>query len=98
MPALPNTAARCAWGNAVSGVIASMASIAAATAHSTRSVRGRSRSLKRQVNRQKQAVYSTSAMELARAAINVVANGQGLVASTLAMNSTQNSAMSAYQP
>ena len=46
---------------------------------------------------QKQAMCSVSAMALARAA-SVVAKGQGLVATMLAANSTQNNAVSAYQP
>ncbi|MNN97019.1 hypothetical protein D3C81_2161010 [compost metagenome] len=75
-----------------------MASIAAEAIHSARSVRGSDCSPKRQMKRQKQAAYSTRAMALARAATRVLANGQGSVASTLATNSTQNSAISAYQP
>ena len=46
---------------------------------------------------QKQAMCSVSAMAL-RAAASVVAKGQGLVATMLAANSTQNNAVSAYQP
>ena len=48
---------------------------------------------KRQVNMQKQAMCSVSAM--ARAAASVVAKGQPTM---LAANSTQNNAVSAYQP
>ena len=47
---------------------------------------------------QKQAMCSVSAMALARGGQRVVAKGQGLVATMLAANSTQNNAVSAYQP
>ena len=61
-------------------------------------MRGKDWSPKRHVKTQKQATYSTSTMMLARAAVRLSGNGQGLVTSTLAMNSTQNRAISAYQP
>ncbi|MNL58142.1 hypothetical protein D3C87_1817550 [compost metagenome] len=88
----------CAQCRLASGVSAATASSKADRIHSAFSRRGNDWRPKRQVKMQKQATYSTRTMTLARAAIRVVGNGQGLVTSTLAMNSTQNRAISAYQP
>ncbi|MOA24515.1 hypothetical protein D3C78_1451940 [compost metagenome] len=98
MAAGVSTPIDCTVASALSGAKASMASSAALSIHSARSVRGSDCLPKRQVNRQKQATYSTNAMALARANDKVLGSGQGLVSSTLLMNSTQNSDIRAYQP
>ncbi len=93
-----STAASRTSGSCARGARATAASSAADSIHKAFSVRGSDCSPKRHVKMQKHATYSTSTMALARAAPMLSANGQGLVTSTLAMNSTQNSAISAYQP